>query len=350
MIIREYLHQKRLGSYSTPPGFKDIYTNFPHYILDITEQIWEKRAIWLLYDTYDKDIAIHSGARTIRGLDQVIEGTLKTLYSFPDRTMGAESVIWAHYHDSTCASKESLASSDEQRFFSSHRIFSTATNTGATVYGKPTEKHIHFRTIADCLAKDNSIYEEWLVRDNLFVVQQLGFDPIHMATQDTRYNAIDVLAYDDGCTPIQYSQYTTHDTDEATIDFVMSLYKAISNNQSIDSFYHDDAISNGICDSSYRSPEQRKYLWSTLLSPFEEKALSIHQITATFYGEKTEIAIRWRLKGVHAHDSQVFGTATDMSTNTLGIHHIEIVNNSITQEWLVYDAFDTLCQLYRNKI
>ena len=346
MIIREYLYQKLPGACSTPPGFKDIYTSFPHYILNITEQIWEKRAIWLLYDTYSKDIIIHSGAKTIQGLEQVITGTLKTLYSFPDRKMGAEAVIWAHYQDSTYKNKNNFEHNYEKDFFSSHRIFSTATNEGSTVYGDATNKHIHFRTIADCLAKDNIIYEEWLVRDNLFIIQQLGFDPISMAIQDNRYNTVDVLQYDDKSKTIDY--HSPHNTDEAVIDLIFSLYTSIIENKTYEHFYHNKAISYGICDSTYTVQKQRQELWNTLLFPFEDKTLHINQITVTVYEEKTEIAVRWRLKGIHKHDSQLLGKATNNSVNILGIHHIEVIDTHITQEWLIYDAFDTLCQLYRD--
>ncbi len=38
-------------------------------------------------------------------------------------------------------------------------------------------------TIADCLCHENQIVEEWLVRDNLRAVWQVGGDPMMVARQ-----------------------------------------------------------------------------------------------------------------------------------------------------------------------
>jgi hypothetical protein len=50
--------------------------------------------------------------------------------------MNGEAVIWSM--------------DEEGHFYTSHRIASTATNEGDTVYGKATGKKVFFRTIADC--------------------------------------------------------------------------------------------------------------------------------------------------------------------------------------------------------
>ena len=85
--------------------------------------------------------------------------------------------------------------SDNGHFYTSHRIASTATNEGDSVFGKATGRKVFFRTIADCKIANNKIYEEWLVRDNLYLIQQLGFDPVEMAKRDYRYKNKYSLAY-----------------------------------------------------------------------------------------------------------------------------------------------------------
>jgi hypothetical protein len=162
MIFTEEVEYKLNEGKQNLPGFDAKYLNIVDYILKITEEIWEQRAIWVIYDTYGTDIPIHSGAGTVCGVEEVVRGTLKTLSSFPDRKMGGEAVIWSTIGDN--------------HFYSSHRIGSTATNLGDTVFGKATGKKVFFRTIADCLVTENRIVEEWLVRDNLHLIQQLGFN------------------------------------------------------------------------------------------------------------------------------------------------------------------------------
>ena len=85
---------ERDGLKQNLPGFNNKYQNIVDYILKITEDIWKNKEINLIYDTYEKDILIHTGARKINGVEEVINGTVDTLASFPDRKMGGEAVIW----------------------------------------------------------------------------------------------------------------------------------------------------------------------------------------------------------------------------------------------------------------
>ena len=43
------------------------------------------------------------------------------------------------------------------------------------MFGTPTGKKVHFRAIADCYAIENTITDEWLVRDYGGVAKQLGW-------------------------------------------------------------------------------------------------------------------------------------------------------------------------------
>jgi len=65
---------------------------------------------------------------------------------------------------------------EEAGFLSSHRLVSSGTHTGHGPFGPPTGKSFTVRVIADCAARDDAIYDEWLVRDNGGIVRQLGFD------------------------------------------------------------------------------------------------------------------------------------------------------------------------------
>lgn len=58
---------------------------------------------------------------------------------------------------------------------------STATNLGDSNFGPATGKKVNFRTVIDCACTENRIHEEWLVRDNLWIVTQFGLDPVKVA-------------------------------------------------------------------------------------------------------------------------------------------------------------------------
>ena len=95
-------------------GFDPRWTDFPHYILGITREIWEERHIATLHHYYSGDIVVRSPSSVVLGNGNVISATMATLAEFPDRQLLGEDVIW----------------SDDPRhgLLSSHRILSTATH------------------------------------------------------------------------------------------------------------------------------------------------------------------------------------------------------------------------------
>ena len=143
--------------------FNQRFNDAPSYILGITKEIWEDRNVESLREYYTADIPVRSPDGYVVGSEVVISATQATLNEFPDRQLLGEDVIW----------------SDDGRggFFSSHRIFSTATHLGNGVFGEATVTHLRYRVIADCAARANQIYDEWLVRDLGAIVRQLGFTP-----------------------------------------------------------------------------------------------------------------------------------------------------------------------------
>ncbi|MEM9603521.1 MAG: ester cyclase [Pseudomonadota bacterium] len=144
-------------------GFDPKFSDFPDYIIGITKEIWEDRQIATLHDYYSENIVVRSPASITLGNAGVIAATMATLAEFPDRTLYGEDVIWS--------------GSPEEGMLSSHRIFSTATHAAAGVYGEATGKTLGYRIIADCHARNNTIDDEWLIRDQGAIVRQLGIDP-----------------------------------------------------------------------------------------------------------------------------------------------------------------------------
>lgn len=144
-------------------GFSNRWTDFPDYILGITQEIWECRNIAGLQHWYAPDIPVRTPMGVSVGNAGVIASTLATLHEFPDRQLLGEDVIWS--------------GSPETHLLSSHRILSTGTHTGDGWFGAATGRRFAVRVIADCAARDDRIDDEWLVRDNGGIVRQLGGDP-----------------------------------------------------------------------------------------------------------------------------------------------------------------------------
>ena len=333
MIHIETEQLERNGVQQNLPGFDSKYHNIVDYILKITEDIWEKKEIDVIYDTYEKDILIHTGARKINGVEKVINGTKDTLSSYPDRKMLGEAVIWS--------------TDDQGDFYSSHRILSTATNEGRTIFGMATGKKINFRTIADCKIANNKIYEEWLVRDNLHILQQLGYDPVEMAKKDVTYKE----------NSISISVNSSDEEKPQNLSLPESLVYALINDvwknkdlAKIENYFSEHSTLHAICNQDIHGINAIKDYVQLFLNSFQEATINVDRITSNRNGNSAEIAARWYIRG-KTSKSGIFGMDSQDEVFVHIISHYNIQNDKITDEWMVYDGFDVLCQLYNiNKL
>lgn len=329
IIYIETQKYERDGLRQDLPGFDNKYHNIVDYILKITEEIWERKAIEVINDTYEKDLLIYTGARKIHGIEKIIESTIDTLASFPDRAMGGEAVIWS--------------SDNNGDFYTSHRILSTATNTSHTVFGKPTGKNIFFRTIADCKIANNKIYEEWLVRDNLYMVLQLGFDPVEMAKKDTTYKE----------KPVSKSVSPSKEMETQDLSYPENLVYSLIINvwkhkryTDLECSFSEDSILHAICNNDVIGISNIKKYVLSILNSFKEVIINVDRITSNRNGDSTEIAARWYIKG-KTTKSGIFGINSDEEIFVPIISHYTIKDGKIKDEWMVYDGFDALCQIYK---
>ena len=142
----------------------DRWQDFPDYIIGITKEIWEDRGVETLDRYYGENIPVRSPMGITRGNAAVKASTMATIHEFPDRELFAEDVIW---------------SNDAQNgHLSSHRLITSGTHLNEGQFGPATGRRWTIRVIADCAAKGETIYDEWLVRDYGGLVRQLGHDPL----------------------------------------------------------------------------------------------------------------------------------------------------------------------------
>jgi predicted ester cyclase len=318
------------------PGFDHKYTNIVDYILKITHQIWEERGIGVIYDTYDERITLHTGAMSIHGINAVVGGTMETLHAFPDRRLVGEEVIWSGDGDS--------------KFYTSHRIASTATNLGTSAFGPATGKKVFFRTIADCVVSANRIEEEWLVRDNLHIIQQLGYDPVSLARQSGKYRSKG-LPYVPFIAENRVGQHLPAKSEADltnTGTLLYNLFQTVWNGRNfhqVDEYYHPTAAVYSICDQTYRGGAAIQSFLINLFSALPQASVQVERITCNTGRDKDTVAVRWRLTGLHQGNGY-FGAASGKPVNMPGISHFIVSGGKIEQEWTVFDAFDVLCQIH----
>ena len=324
------------GSKQELVGFDPKYHDIVDYILKITHEIWEERGIGVIYDTYAEGITLFTGATTIHGINSVVAGTMETLHGFPDRRLVGEAVVWS--------------AEQGDKFYTSHRIGSTATNLGNSAFGPPTGKKAFFRTIADCVVSANKIEEEWLVRDNLHLIQQLGYDPVALAKQSKRYATKPLFS-----APFigenrtgQFAPIVRENGQKNSGTLVYNLFQNVWNaryfNQ-ISDYYHPTATVHGICEQDYRGVAQIQGFLINLFASIPQGNLQVERVMTNAGDQHDEVAVRWRLTGLHSGNG-FFGTPSGKAVDILGISHFVVIDGKIKTQWDVFDAFDVLCQIH----
>jgi hypothetical protein len=300
------------------------------YILGITHEIWEERAVDTLHEYYAPDIPVRSPAGV------VIDATNETLREFPDRQLLGEDVIW----------------SDDGNggFLSSHRIFSTATHLADGLYGKASGVFYRYRVIADCAARANAIYDEWLIRDQAAIVRQLGADPRAYAadqieqeggaaTASKPYTPQDEpgLVYtgtgNDHATGQRYGQILS-ETMQTWADLAPTSGKGTP---VIESGYDRAVQIEAPGGESFHGWAGAHGFWSELRSCFPDAEFTIHhQIGRDDPGLGERAALRWSLHGTHDGGTR-FGDPTGAEVYVMGLSHAEFGPRGLRREFVLFD-------------
>lgn len=323
-------------------GFDDEFTDIVDYIVKITHRIWEEKAVGLIYDYYLHNALIHTSSVDIYGREAIIAGTLQSLAAFPDRRLYGDEVIWKHNPGDV--------------YYSSHRITHEGLNTGHTWYGPPTHHRIHYRAIADCIVKDNQIVEEWLVRDELLLVQQLGFD-VHEVAQ----RAAEAEAKSGFRPPVRGEVERTQgqlpprrmppaNSDGFDVeDFARRCWHEIWNWRllnKVDDYFAENIVCEGASGRRISGTGDYKAYMLSLLGPFPDLMMSVDHFCANEDGHGNyRAATRWTMQGTHTGPG-FYGKPAGKRVNIIGVTHQIIEQGRITREWTVFDEFALLKQLY----
>lgn len=323
------------------PGFDPQYRDFVDYILKITHQIWEEKGIGVIYDTYHNNITMHLGSSNLVGIKDVIANTLQTLHAFPDRRLIGQNVIWSNY--------------GKEGFLSSHRVLSTATNLGDSNFGPATGKKINFRTVIDCAVTNNRIHEEWLVRDNLWIVTQLGIHPDELAKRmaKTASAKINSLQSTYGLCESMEGQFMPEKyeaKDDSVGEMILEMLSHIYNYKYINEvkkYYYDNAVVHFICDKDLNGYDEIQGMIISLLSSVPNGSYEVERVTCTDRpnNDGYDVAVRWRFRGIN-EGIGFFGQPSGKHLEIMGINHYYVVDNKVREEWITFDGLDVLKQKY----
>lgn len=304
------------------PGFADL----PGYILGITHEIWEQRQVQALRRYYTPDIVVRSPSGVVDGNEAVIQATEATLAEFPDRELLGEDVIWC--------------GSPEDGFLSSHRILSTATHSGDGAYGPATGTKLHYRVIADCAVRRNSVYDEWLIRDQGAIVRQIGIDPRsyaaeRIAAEGGPESAVPPLS---PATDVPAVYAGTGNDNEHGERYAELLERVMQRGGAAVEAGYDRAVHlelpGGLSGHGWADAAA---FWTGLRSAFPDAAFEIrHRIGRADPDRPPRAALRWSLWGRHAGHG-AFGAPSGAMVHVMGISHAEWGPRGLHREWALLD-------------
>jgi predicted ester cyclase len=303
------------------------------YILGITFEIWEEGNVDLIDQYYGPGTVVWTLDGITHGSTEMIAGTNAMLQAFPDRLLLGDDVISkGNSHDG----------------YSSHRVLSPMTNSGATIFGPASGKKVRIFNIADCVVEEGVITREWLARDNLALVRQLGFDARASAelVASNRTAELDEW-FSDEIQRLDSTGARASSEKIAGIDSQEILHASwISGDESIlDSAYAEYAV-------MHRSPVEiisgraailRHY--SRLRSAFDCTVASVDHTCVQSGGKSVDhMAVRWAISGTHTGDFLGIA-ATGRPVYIMGVTHRRIVSGRIAVEWTVFDSLGVMAQL-----
>ena len=324
-------------------GFEDTYVDIIDYIVRITHRIWEEKDIGYIYDTYSHTSKVYDDYGLQYGRDKIVADTVHTVNAFPDIRLFADEVIWA--------------GDDEVGFHTSHRTIITGHNTGYSRYGPPTGRKMTCLCIANCVALENEIFAEWVIYDTASLIQQLGFDLREKAREfgnlvdwdslgDPRFGEPERLP---GQGKPVYRAYENGRFDVE--DFIQVTYHNIWNRRMLGTVrqaYIPQMNFRGSTNRVFYGRGEYQSFVLSILAMFPDLALQIDDIY--WMGNDQDgylTSLRWSITGTH-RGYGIYGTPTGRPIKMWGISQHQIKDGLITDEWMLFNEFAVMQQIYRD--
>jgi len=337
--IEQFMDAADMGRRQPLAGYDADYTDIVDYIVRCTHKIWEEKGIGLIYTHYGHNAIVHHSLGTYYGAEQVVRNTLGSMAFTADIRAYADDVIWS--------------GNERDGFYTSHRVFDTSTHTGYTEFGPPTGRKMGRWVIADCFSVQNKIVEEWLAYDSIVSLRQVGYDPVELAHKTTLpdwlYTHGELDRMPTGQNALQFFDVPDADDPQGFVRAILlNLWNARLVNM-VRAHYspgHVAFVPGGRKLYGYGDYEN---FVITLLASFPDLALTVdHQCAVGSAERGYRVATRFTLQGTHEGHGP-YGAPTGRRIFLIGFNHHVIKNGKITQEWLLFDEFALLKQLFALK-
>lgn len=324
-------------------GFDDTYVDIVDYIVRVTHRIWEEKQIGYIYDTYSHKSKVTNDTGLQYGRDKIVADTVHTINAFPDIRLYADEIIWA--------------GDDEVGFHTSHRGFIIGHNTGFSEYGPPTGHNTVVWVIANCIALENEIFEEWVIYNTASLILQLGFDPREKAREIGSRESLDVFGEARSGEPerllgqgkpahMQSKEASSFDVE----DFLRLTYHYVWNWRmpgKLDDAYAPNMRFHGPTDREYYGRGEYKSFVLSIMAMFPDLVMQVDDLY--WMGNEREgflASVRWSIVGTH-RGMGIYGPPTGRHVNMWGITQHYVKNGRIVEDWMLFNEFEVMQQIYR---
>ncbi|MGI9434102.1 MAG: ester cyclase [Geminicoccaceae bacterium] len=323
-------------------GFEPEYRNIVDYIVRITHRIWEEKDIGYIYDTYSHDCRVWDDVGLQYGRDKIVADTVHTNNAIPDVRLVADEIVWA--------------GNEDVNFHTSHRTMIMGTNTGFSRFGPPTNKPLRLLCIANCIARNNEIYDEHVAYDMAALVQQMGLDVRETAKRAAakrldgpfapNFDASDPRRMMGQAAP---ARCPIPDVVDGNIrEFVHAAFETVWNRRNfgaMDRVYAPSVLFEGSTNRVYRSVGQLRSHVMSIVAMFPNIFVTVDDLY--WMGNADEgylVSIRWGGIGAHRGYGS-YGEPTDREAHVWGITQWLIKDNQVQKEWTVFNEFGVLMQI-----
>ena len=326
-------------------GFDPMYVDIIDYIVRVTHRIWEEKEIGYIYDTYRHNSRVVDDSGLQYGRDKIVADTVHTINAFPDIRLYADEIIWA--------------GDDVSGFHTSHRTVILGTNTGYSRYGAPTGRRIALWCVANCVALENEIFEEHVLYNNSAMLSQLGFNLRTLAREvgnaslalrpeiDRRFGEAERT--------LGQGKPVRLDAPSGAFDFDAVLRYAYHeiwnwrNLNRIEAFYAPNVHFHGPTGRDFVGRGEVKSFALSMLAMFPDLALLVDDV----YGMGNDqdgylTSTRWSAVGTHRGNG-IYGMPTGRRVHLWGITQHRFVGGRITEEWLMFNEFEVMQQIFRDE-
>jgi hypothetical protein len=212
--------------------------------------------------------------------------------------------------------------------------------------------------IAECLVRENEIYEEWVLYNMVSRFNQLGIDPawaarIHGNARNqtgTDRHAAEVQRLVGGRAPELLPESNGRDFDVE--HFVRALWHNLYNRRdlsAVDRAYLPTARWKGTSDRVGHGREDVKGMARALLATFPDLGMQVDAVH--WMGNERDgyrVSVRWTAQGTHRGHA-LYGEPTGRRVLLWGINHLYVAGGRITEDWHMFNEFDVMSQILRDE-